>query len=240
MRGFVKGRAARTAVVASAILVLSAGIAVAASLITANAYTDAAGVYHGCVNSANGNMRVVVPGDACKPNEVAIDWNQTGPQGPQGIQGPKGDKGDTGETGAQGPQGVKGDTGPQGLKGDTGPQGAKGDTGAQGPAGAKGDRGPQGIQGPAGAGGVSGYEVIARKVDKSDPGSSFVQVVCSPGKVVVGGGEFVSGGNAYASTPNSGGNFTSSAPVNGAWNVSVDWNLIGGGFVDAFAICVNP
>ena len=56
----------------------------------------------------------------CRPNETALDWNQTDPQG---------------ATGPQGPQGPKGDTGAQGAQGGTGPQGPQGATGATGPAG---------------------------------------------------------------------------------------------------------
>jgi hypothetical protein len=48
-------------------------------------------VYHGCVSNSGG-LKLVLPGDHCKNNEVAVDWGQTGPQGPQGIQGVKGDR----------------------------------------------------------------------------------------------------------------------------------------------------
>jgi hypothetical protein len=50
-----------------------------------------------CVKSnAEGNVRVVAPGSACKSNEDRLQWNQTGP---------KGDKGDTGGAGADGEDG---------------------------------------------------------------------------------------------------------------------------------------
>ena len=72
------------------------GVAVAARALTSNAYTDAEGVYHACVNSTNGNVRVVVPGDACRAHEVAIDWNQTGPPGAPGLNGTNGTNGTDG------------------------------------------------------------------------------------------------------------------------------------------------
>src|SRR5437868_7880682 len=101
MRYLKRSRAMRLVVVAAAVLLLTAGGAVATTLIS-NAYTDANGVYHGCVNSTNGSLRVIAPNDTCKSLEVAIDWNQTGPQGPQGPQGLQGLQG------LQGPQGVQG------------------------------------------------------------------------------------------------------------------------------------
>jgi len=97
----------RTCIVASALLALTASVAVGTTLIT-SAYTDANGAYHGCVNATNGNLRIVVPAGACKDQEVAIQWNQTGPQGAQGIQGIQGLKGDKGDTGTQGPAGISG------------------------------------------------------------------------------------------------------------------------------------
>jgi len=106
----MRGHAIRLTVVIAAVLVLSAGVAVATTLIS-NAYTDANGVYHGCVNSVNGSLRVILPNDTCKNLEVAIDWNQTGPQGPAGPQGPQGPQG------AQGPQGPPGKDGANGVSG---------------------------------------------------------------------------------------------------------------------------
>jgi hypothetical protein len=75
-----------------AVMVASAGIAVATTILTTE-YTDAAGVFHACVHKENGNVRVVVPGTACRDTESAIEWHQRGPQGPAGPQGPKGDPG---------------------------------------------------------------------------------------------------------------------------------------------------
>jgi len=170
MGAFFRSRAARFATFALVAVVGTAGVAFATTLAT-NAYTDANGVYHGCVNSSNGTLRVVLPTDTCKINEVAIDWNQTGPQGIQGV------KGDTGATGPQGPQGT---------------QGPKGDTGATGPQGAQGIQGPTGAtgpQGPAGANGSSGYQIVTASASSpSILGAFDGTATCPEGKVVVGGG----------------------------------------------------
>ena len=96
--------------------------------------------YNGCENVATGVIRLLpntlpAPMNACilagnptlltQPQllEVAVSWNQLGPQGPQGIQGPKGDTGATGPQGPTGPSGPTGPTGLQGPKGDIGPAG---------------------------------------------------------------------------------------------------------------------
>ena len=170
MQGFLARRAVRGGLLVAAILAVTAGAAVAMKVATGS-YADADGVYHGCVNSGNGQLRVLSPGDACRTNEAAIDWSA---HGSQGAPGPKGDTGATGPAGPAGPQGAKGDTGAQGAKGDTGAtgaQGLKGDTGATGPVGAagakgdpgpagapgaKGDQGDTGAAGPAGATGATG------------------------------------------------------------------------------------
>lgn len=122
--------AAAGAVIATA---LAGGIAWATTQVSGN-------VIHGCYDKNSGVLRVVSVEGACRPSELAIAWNQTGPQG---LQGPKGDKGDTGATGPRGPEG------PQGL------QGQKGDTGDPGPRGPQGDRGPEGPEGPEGPAGAA-------------------------------------------------------------------------------------
>ena len=104
-------------------------------------------------------VRFVSAAQQCKPRELKISWNTTGPQGPAGPMGPAGPTGPVGPIGPQGalgPQGAvgpQGPAGPQGLKGDigtTGPQGAAGAVGPQGPAG------PQGLKGDTGATGAQG------------------------------------------------------------------------------------
>jgi hypothetical protein len=60
-------------------------------------------VINGCYQKNNGQLRILAgPGDACRPSEVAIQWNQ------KGDKGDKGDQGDTGATGADGAQGPPG------------------------------------------------------------------------------------------------------------------------------------
>jgi hypothetical protein len=88
----LRSPAAAAVAVGAAVMVASAGIAVATTLLTTQ-YTDAAGVFHACVHNENGNVRVVVPGTECRDTETAIEWHQRGPQGPAGPQGPKGDSG---------------------------------------------------------------------------------------------------------------------------------------------------
>ena len=56
---------------------------------------DSNGVIHACYDGGNGTLRVIdaEAGAACRPQEVALSWNQRGPQGPQGPQGPEGPRG---------------------------------------------------------------------------------------------------------------------------------------------------
>lgn len=92
----------RVALAAAGGVLLVTGVALGA---VQNDYTDADGVYHACVKPASGAIRLLRAGESCKDGEVAIDWNQVGPQG---IQGPKGDKGDVGPVGPAGPAGLSG------------------------------------------------------------------------------------------------------------------------------------
>jgi hypothetical protein len=117
----------RVALVVAAFALVAAGAAIG---VTSNAYTDANGVYTGCVDKTSGILRVLTPtGQTCRNSEVAIDWNQVGPQGPQGIQGPKGDTGATGATGPEGPAGPTGADGEDGADGAPGAAGADGEDG---------------------------------------------------------------------------------------------------------------
>jgi hypothetical protein len=103
----MKRKLIKPAVVALAIVgaLLAGGIAYAT-------IPDSSGVIHACyhVNAqgtvdASGALRVIDPsstnkdGSACKHDEKALDFNQTGPQGAQGPQGPQGPQGSTGPTG---------------------------------------------------------------------------------------------------------------------------------------------
>lgn len=101
------------------------------------AVPDSNGVIHTCYQvdgqgqlTGGSQLRVIDPSAAqpdaraCKNNEVALNFNQTGPPGPAGA---------TGKTGANGATGATGETGA---------------TGATGPAGAEGPPGPAGQSGP--------------------------------------------------------------------------------------------
>jgi hypothetical protein len=145
-------------------------------------------------------VRFVSAAQPCKPRELKISWNTTGPQGPAGPMGPVGPIGPQGAVGAQGAVGPQGPAGPQGMKGDigatgpqgvagaqgaTGPQGPIGATGAQGTKGDKGDKGdvgatgatgsqgPQGVTGPTGAQGPAGP--TGPQGAKGDTGSTGLQ-----------------------------------------------------------------
>ncbi len=82
------------------------------------------GVIRACFRTEDGRLRVIDPASpekkmrACDHKEIAIQWNQVGPQGPKGDQGPQGLKGD------QGPKGDTGATGATGLQGPQGPAGS--------------------------------------------------------------------------------------------------------------------
>jgi hypothetical protein len=111
------------------------------------------GVIKACYQKNNGQLRVVESAEACNSSELAIQWNQAGPQGATGAKGATGVRGPQGPTGARGVTGVQGTQGIQGtpgLKGDRGPTGTTGDRGATG---ATGDRGLIGPAGPTGAAG---------------------------------------------------------------------------------------
>jgi len=179
-------------------------------------------VIYACIQKNNGQSRIVEAPSECRPSEVAVSWNQVGPQGPQG---PKGDTGDQGPAGhspslswsgdqiaidgaATGPHltGPTGADGTPGLDGKPGDPGPKGDQGESGPPGHSpvltwsGDRiaidgavtGPH-LTGPTGPSGVSGYELIS--VNYDCPGTAWCRVPanCSAGKRVIGGGFDVSG-----------------------------------------------
>ncbi len=127
----------RFAAIAAVSGVLVTGVVVGVS---SAAVPDAGtATFHGCENKATGVLRLIDP--ALSGNlgrciatpgvlqELAVTWNQAGPQGPPGA---KGSDGAPGAVGPSGPPGADGQIGPRG------PLGPKGDTGAQGPAGPSG------------------------------------------------------------------------------------------------------
>lgn len=109
----------RRGLILSTMTVLFTGIIAFASIPGPN------GVINGCYNkNGNATLRIIDSNEQCKSNEIALNFNQTGPQGPQGIQGP------VGPQGPQGPQGTQGPQGPQGPQGATGATGASGTSAA--------------------------------------------------------------------------------------------------------------
>jgi hypothetical protein len=120
--GFLLGGRARWAALAAIVAALAFG---------GIAWADIpdSGVIHGCYNKYQLQpLRVIdtSKGQSCLGNEIALDWNQTGPTGATGL---------TGATGATGPTGGTGVTGATGATGPTGGTGVTGATGATGPQG---------------------------------------------------------------------------------------------------------
>jgi hypothetical protein len=113
-------RTRRIALGTGAVVVVSAGIAYAAT----SGGTD---VISACKLNSVGTIRLIDPSRSglagnCSNLETEISWNQKGPAGPAGPKGDtgapgekgdKGDKGDTGATGAAGPAGANGVSGYQ-------------------------------------------------------------------------------------------------------------------------------
>jgi len=80
-----------------AVVIASSGI----GYVVARADIPDSGVVNGCYNTRTGILRVIDTSahQACKPDEAALSWNQTGPQGPIGPQGPAGQPGPPGPAG---------------------------------------------------------------------------------------------------------------------------------------------
>src|SRR5687767_4271970 len=58
---------------------------------------SANGVISGCYKKSGGTLRVIDPAiESCQANEVALPWNQTGPQGVTGTPGAAGTPGISG------------------------------------------------------------------------------------------------------------------------------------------------
>src|SRR3954447_6111347 len=73
-----------------ALLAAVAGAAVAAAVVGGFAWATipaANGVIKACYQKNNGQLRVVDDNTACNSSELAISWNQSGPQGTGGGQG---------------------------------------------------------------------------------------------------------------------------------------------------------
>lgn len=220
------------------VALIAAGAAVA---VASNAYTDANGVYHGCVGTDSGVLRVLASGQSCRLNEAAIDWNQVGPKGDAGPQGEQGDQGIQGIQGLTGDKGDKGDQGIQGIQGIQGAKGDKGDQGIQGIQGLKGDKGDKGDTGsPGPAGSLSVTNVIGPYVGACSTGDpTFCSNVasstatCPDGQVLTGGGYSVWGSGVRVF-------YNSSGAGDNAWHVGiVNDSAISGGSVTATAECLR-
>ena len=75
---------------------------------------DSNGVVHACYQKNSGSVHVIgtnptVGGGACGSNELALDWNQTGPSGPSGPEGGSGQSGPSGPSGVLGREVVSND-----------------------------------------------------------------------------------------------------------------------------------
>jgi hypothetical protein len=110
------------------VLLLLLSITAAVLLTGVPSYSQPPSVIIACVNPA-GLLRIVSTASACRPPEVPLTWNQTGPTGATGPAGP------TGATGVAGPIGPTGVAGPAGPTGATGVAGPAGPTGPAGPVG---------------------------------------------------------------------------------------------------------
>ncbi len=96
----LKGRGRRIAAL-STMTVLLTGIIALASIPGAN------GVINGCYNrNGDSSLRVIDSTAQCRANEIALNFNQTGPRGLQGLQGLQGTQGADGATGPAGANGL--------------------------------------------------------------------------------------------------------------------------------------
>ena len=96
----IQGRGRRV-IMLSTMTILLTGIIAFAGIPGAN------GVIYGCYNkNGDSSLRIIDSTAQCKANEIALNFNQTGPQGLQGLQGLQGADGATGATGPAGANGT--------------------------------------------------------------------------------------------------------------------------------------
>jgi hypothetical protein len=130
MKGRLRRRVLRLALVTTALLGLAGGIAYAT-------IPDGGKVFHACMLNKVGTVRLIdktLPASAFMSHcnsalETEVSWNEVGQQGLQGL------KGDPGTDGAPGKNGVDGAPGKNGVDGRNGVDGKDGAAGAQGPPG---------------------------------------------------------------------------------------------------------
>jgi hypothetical protein len=197
------------------VALVAAGAGMAAGTIALSEIVGPDGVIHGCYKVSNGQLRVVPAGTACGSGELAVEWNQTGPQGPQGIQGPQGEKGDTGDTGPAGPQGIQGPPGPQGEQG---------------------IQGPPGPEGPAGTGTLQTIRVQGPTVAVGSLSAGTSVAACPAGWVATGGGFRADNVNVYDSRQ--GPNVFAAAPDN-TWYVAAATAVLQSGTFSAWVTCAS-
>jgi len=99
MRGWIRRRVLRLALVTTGLLAVAGGIAYAT-------IPDSGNVFHACMLNNIGTVRLIdrsLPSGSlmshCTSFETEVAWNQTGQQGPPGVQGPAGPAGPAGPTG---------------------------------------------------------------------------------------------------------------------------------------------
>lgn len=110
-------------------LVVGAGSATAASLITSAQIKDGT-IQNRDIKKGSISLNRLTPGTQALIRAGAVTPLSGQSVGAKGDKGDPGAQGPTGATGAQGEQGPNGSTGPQGPAGPQGPEGPKGDTGA--------------------------------------------------------------------------------------------------------------
>lgn len=196
-----------------------------------------------CRSKSSGLLRVIKPGERCRPREVKLAWNQAGRPGPAGPAGAPGQPGNAGPPGKPGPAGPMGEAGP---KGEAGPQGVAGPTGPSGPAGPTGPAGVPGPPGPQGVpgNGLTGFHTVRGSTASDRTDFKFNTVRCPKGEIAVGGGALIGGvSNLDSGVPVIFGQGPSGGSPATAWtanatttwsNRSQNWNLI----IDV--ICAKP
>jgi hypothetical protein len=141
-----------------------------------------------CVAIADGNVRFVADGVACREGETAMTVDQ-GIDGAPGAPGAQGNPGSDGAPGERGPAGEPGRDGAPGDPGAPGERGERGEQGEPGPQGEQGEQGPPGNPGPQGEQGAPGllqtYQSVGFTV--TSPGATQIVmslIPVSPGDIV--------------------------------------------------------
>ena len=120
MKGWIRRRVLRLAVVTPVLFAVAGGIAYAT-------IPDSGKVYRACMLNNIGTIRLIDPTlpstnlmSKCSSLETPLSWNATGQQGLQGIQGATGPAGADGKNGIDGKNGLDGKNGAPGTNGTNG------------------------------------------------------------------------------------------------------------------------